>query len=222
MLLDKVTRDQDGRALVSLGLVEVWGAPPAGAAAELDEAISAEVARLQRLFGGKTAGEIPQLAPARALYHALGIDPTRHRPSPEALLRRLLRGDPFPRVHPAVDLGNLWAVVSGLPVGLYDADKVADGPLVVRRGRAGESYVGIRKPEVNLDGALTIADSIGPFGNPSADSLRTAVTEGCGHFLYVMFVPVELDIQLIDQWVAWLRERATGYFAAQALSAVLP
>jgi DNA/RNA-binding domain of Phe-tRNA-synthetase-like protein len=94
--------------------------------------------------------------------------------------------------------------------------------LTVRRGRSGESYPGIRKPEIQLEGALVIADVDGPFGNPSADSLRTSVTESTRDFWFVLFVPVDVNIQAIDGWVAWLRERAEAYLAARAVSAVLP
>ncbi len=223
MILDRVSRDQETQRLISLGLVEAWGTPPPEAGQELGLEIATHVARMRHDHAGKSAGEIELLKPARALYHALGIDPTRHRPSPEALMRRLLRGDDFPQVHPAVDLANLWALISGLPVGLYDADKLSPlGALRVRRGRPGESYAGIRKPEIQLEGGLTIADDLGPFGNPSADSLRTAVTESTTHFWFVMFAPVDQNIQTIDRWVAWLRERAEAYLAARAISAVLP
>ncbi|RMF73753.1 MAG: hypothetical protein D6738_08150, partial [Acidobacteria bacterium] len=74
---------------------------------ELDALVAAEIGRMRTADKGRTAGQIERLGPARSLYRALGLDPTRHRPSPEALLRRVLRGDPFPRVHPAVDLANL-------------------------------------------------------------------------------------------------------------------
>lgn len=223
MILDRVSRDEETKRLISLGLVQAWGTPPAEASDDIGIEIATHVEQLRRLHGGKSAGEIESLRPARSLYHALGIDPTRHRPSPEALLRRLLRGDEFPRVHPAVDLANLWALLSGLPVGLYDVDKIRpEGPLTVRRGRSGESYPGIRKPEIQLEGALVIADVDGPFGNPSADSLRSSVTESTHDFWFVLFVPVDVNIQAIDGWVAWLRERAEAYLAARAVSAVLP
>ena len=47
---------------------------------ELEVARSVQVAR---------SGEAESVAPARALYRRFGIDPTRVRPSSEALLRRL-------------------------------------------------------------------------------------------------------------------------------------
>ncbi len=221
LMIDRVTRSPEVRDLVSLALVE---ARDARATAEgilaLDEEIAATVTRVRGLYAGRSAGEIETLQPARALYRAVGIDPTRHRPSPEALLRRLLRGESFPRILAAVDLANLWAVLSGLPVGLYDADRVV-GPIVLRRGLAGETYAGINKPEIHLDGRLTLADDEGPFGNPTSDSLRTSVGEETSHLLFVMFAPTDHDIGVLDRWAAWLRERADAIFGASTVSGIL-
>lgn len=223
MRIDQVTRSPEIKDLVSLALIEVFGvAPSEDGLAALGEEIEAGVAHLVARHAGKTAGGIDLLQPARALYRSVGMDPTRYRPSPEALLRRLLKGEPFPRIHPAVDLGNLWAVLSGLPVGLYDADRLAPGAIEARLGRAGEWYEGIGKPEVHLSGRLTLADAVGPFGNPSSDSLRTSVGPGARHLLYVMFAPTGTDIATLDLWGAWLRERTEALFAARTISGVLP
>ena len=43
-------------------------------------------------------------------------------------------------------------------------------------GATGESYPGIRKDEVHVGGRITLADRVGPFGNPTSDSARTMVT----------------------------------------------
>ncbi len=219
--IERVRRDEDVRDLVSLALVEARGIVPARADA-LDLEIERAVEDLRTRYAGRTAGEIPHLRPARALYRAIGIDPTKRRPSPEALLRRLLRGAPFPRVHPAVDLGNLWAILSGFPVGLYDTARIAGEEIVLRLGREGETYPGIRRPEIHLGGRLVLADRDGPFGNPSADSARTAVDETSRNLLYAMFAPTDTDIALLDRWAAWLRERVESHLGGRALAAVLP
>ncbi len=219
--IERIRRNEDVRDLVSLGLVEVREIAPEDASALALE-IERAVEELRARFAGRTAGEIPHLRPARALYRAIGIDPTKRRPSPEALLRRLLRGDPFPRVHPAVDLGNLWAILSGLPVGLYDTARIVGDEIVLRIGREGEAYPGIRRPEIHLAGRLVLADREGPFGNPSADSARTAVGEASRDLLYVMFAPTDTDIGLLDRWAGWLRERAEAHLGGRALAAVLP
>ena len=109
------------------------------------------------------------------MYKRLGIDPTKTRPSSEALLRRIRKGDALPRINSLVDVVNWCSVESQLPYGIYDADRI-DGSAALRVGRAGESYAGIRKDTVHVDGRLTLVDANGPFGNPTSDSARTMVT----------------------------------------------
>jgi DNA/RNA-binding domain of Phe-tRNA-synthetase-like protein len=150
--------------------------------------IAATTAALAARHAGRAPGEIPELQPARDLYKAFGIDPTRTRPSSESLLRRVLQGKPFPSVLNAVDVCNLCSVAFLLPIGLYDTEKMR-GPVTLRRGRPGESYAGIRKDDVNLEGRPVLADDEGPFGNPTSDSLRTSVTEATRGLWMVIFAP---------------------------------
>ena len=215
-----VAIDPGAAGLVRLGLVAVDGIASTVSPAletELDRAVAA----LRNEFAGRSAGEIPRLAPARELYRSIGLDPTKRRPSPEALTRRLLRGDPFPRVHPAVDLGNVWAILHGLPVGLYDRAALAP-PLTLRIGAPGESYAGIRKDEVHLEGRLLLADTRGPFGNPSADSLRTSVTDASRDLLYVLFAPRSFDAGAFAGQLDWLERAAPRLLggAARVLASV--
>jgi DNA/RNA-binding domain of Phe-tRNA-synthetase-like protein len=60
-------------------------------------------------------------------------------------------------------------------------------------GRQGESYPGIRKDDVHVGGRITLADQIGPFGNPTSDSARTMVTTGTARALLVVFAPRDVD-----------------------------
>lgn len=221
-MFDAIKRDPEIRSLVSLALVQAEGTLPGFSAPEFEEELERTLQELRHRHAGKSAGEIPSLRPARDLYHALGIDPTRHRPSPEALMRRVLRGDPFPRIHPAVDLANFWAVLSGLPVGLYDLDRIEGREIHVRRGWPGESFPGIGKPDIHLEGRLVLVDALGPFGNPTSDSARTAVGKTTTRWLAVMFAPAQFEIGQLDVWAAWLRERSPAYLGGQAFSAVLP
>src|SRR5580765_5100154 len=57
-------------------------------------------------------------AAVRTMYKRVGIDPTKTRPSSEALLRRVRRGDELPRVNSLVDIINWCSVESQLPFGL--------------------------------------------------------------------------------------------------------
>jgi DNA/RNA-binding domain of Phe-tRNA-synthetase-like protein len=126
----------------------------------------------------------------RAMYRRVGIDPTRTRPSNEALLRRVRRGDAFPRVNGLVDIVNWCSLEFQLPYGVYDRARIR-GPVTLRLGAEGESYAGIRKDAVNVAARLTLADDDGPFGNPTSDSARTMVTPATTAALVVIYAPVQ-------------------------------
>jgi DNA/RNA-binding domain of Phe-tRNA-synthetase-like protein len=135
-------------------------------------------------------GEVGDPAPARALYRRFGIDPTRVRPSSEALLRRLKKGEALPRINSLVDVANSLSVQLQVPVGLYDLGKVRGDELVVRLGAEGESYTGIGKDRVNVAGRICVADAEGPIGNPSSDSARTMITTDTESAAWIYFLPV--------------------------------
>jgi len=149
-----------------------------------------EVARAMQ---AARTGEVGDAGRARALYRRFGIDPTRVRPSSEALLRRLKKGEPLPRVNSLVDVANAMSVQLQVPVGLYDLDKVRGDELVVRLGVEGEGYTGIGKERVNVAGRICVADTEGPCGNPSADSARTMITTGTERAAWIYFLPVTDD-----------------------------
>ena len=92
----------------------------------------------------------------RTMYRRVGIDPTKTRPSSEALLRRVTRGDGMPRINSLVDICNWCSLGFQLPYGLYDRARIS-GSVELRLGRDGEEYAGIRKEVVHLAGRLTLA-----------------------------------------------------------------
>ena len=139
------------------------------------------------------SGAIGDPARARALYRKFGLDPTKVRPSSEALLRRLKKGDPMPRVNSLVDVANAMSIQLQVPVGLYDLDKTKGEELTIRLGRDGESYTGIRKDVVNVAGRLCVADAGGACGNPSSDSERTMITMATERAAWIYFLPVSDD-----------------------------
>jgi DNA/RNA-binding domain of Phe-tRNA-synthetase-like protein len=127
-----------------------------------------------------------------AMYRQCGIDPTKTRPSSEALLRRLRRGDPLPRINTLVDICNACSVQTLLPYGLYDLDRII-GAIELRLGQPGEAYSGIRKGMVHVEGRPALFDTDGPFGNPTSDSARTMVTSKTCCVLLVVCAPRLLD-----------------------------
>jgi DNA/RNA-binding domain of Phe-tRNA-synthetase-like protein len=139
-----------------------------------------------------------EVTAVRTMYKRVGLDPTKTRPSSEALLRRVRKGDPLPRINSMVDVCNWCSLEFQLPYGLYDAARI-DGDVELRIGHPGESYPGIRKDDVNVGGRITLADRLGPFGNPTSDSARTMVTTQTTKALLVVFAPREMDRARIDR-----------------------
>src|SRR5262245_6105943 len=137
-----------------------------------------------------------EIAAVRTMYKRVGLDPTKTRPSSEALLRRVRRGDPLPRINSMVDVCNWCSLEFQLPYGLYDASRI-DGDVELRIGRDGELYPGIRKDDVHVAGRITLADAAGPFGNPTSDSARTMVTTSTTRALLVVFAPREVDARRV-------------------------
>jgi DNA/RNA-binding domain of Phe-tRNA-synthetase-like protein len=149
-----------------------------------------EIKRTEQAVRTADAGSVDR---ARQLYRKFGIDPTRTRPSSEALLRRMKKGEPFPRVNSLVDVANAMSVQLQVPVGLYDMDKAVGEDLFIRLGSEGEGYEGIGKERVNVEGRICVADADGPCGNPTSDSARTMITTATERAAWIYFLPVRDD-----------------------------
>jgi DNA/RNA-binding domain of Phe-tRNA-synthetase-like protein len=167
----------------------------------LDEPLALAAHRMRTI-----AESADRTAAVRTMYKRLGLDPTKTRPSSEALLRRVRKGDGLPRVNSLVDVINWCSLETQLSFGLYDASAVVGG-VMMRRGHESESYAGIRKDEVHVGGRLVLADDLGAFGNPTSDSARTAVTEATTSALVVIFVPAPLPAGVGDAAMALTLER---------------
>ena len=178
----KVRREID-IDLVALELYELEVTPPR-------EDFELEIKRATQ---GARSGDVAPADRARALFRKFGVDPTRVRPSSEALLRRIKRGQPLPRINSLVDVANALSVQLQVPVGLYDLDKVKGEELVIRIGRDGEGYEGIGKERVNVERRICVADAEGACGNPSADSARTMITTDTERAAWIYFLSVDDD-----------------------------
>lgn len=138
-------------------------------------AVIAEVRALRTLDGLR---DDPLFRAYRDFYWRLGIDPTKQRPSGEALNRRVLAGKPLPRINAFVDAYNLASLRTGVPIAAFDAGRL-EGGVELRFARAGEDFVSIGqdKREVLAGTELVVADAAGVVAfYPYRDSDRTKVT----------------------------------------------
>ncbi len=161
--------------------------------AALAEAFATGQVVARRAWSLETLAQHATVAAVRKLFRLAGCDPTRYRPSSEALVRRVLRCERLPAIHPAVDVNNLLSIALGVPACVVDATRVAS-PFVLRAGRPGERMLSMRG-DFDLDGKPLLADAEGPFGTPITDSERFKIRGGVGEVLLVAYLPTvcELD-----------------------------
>jgi DNA/RNA-binding domain of Phe-tRNA-synthetase-like protein len=119
--VDSAVHDQhpDYVALVLIGSGLTNGPTDAGS----DKQLSAAEEHL-RGSGLTKATEHAHIASWRAAFSAFGAKPSRYPSSAEALMTRVLKGEPLPRVNVLVDLYNSVSVRHAVPLGGEDADRL--------------------------------------------------------------------------------------------------
>ena len=98
---------------------------------ERDSRLNAPLATAEAAVRAHPPAEITAV---RTMYKRVGLDPTKTRPSSEALLRRVRKGDSLPRINSMVDVCNWCSLEFQLPYGLYDAAHI-DGDVELRISR---------------------------------------------------------------------------------------
>lgn len=200
---------------ILLGIIQADGLKATGPCPELDTDLATLGERL-----ATTYAEPPQASalfqPARKLYRAIGLDPTRRRPSSEALIRRAIKGTGLYRINRVVDTCNLCSMDFSLPIGLYDTAEVR-WPVSLRLGQEGEGYKGLGKDHVNVGGRWTLADQEGPFGNPSSDSFRTRIRNETKSCTFVIYAPGSYDRARLTEHLRAAEERLQRYAEAVPL-----
>lgn len=135
----------------------------------------------------ETLSSDPTVAALRILFRGAGCDPTRYRTSSEALLRRLIKGEELPAIHPLVDLNNCLSAELAVPCCVV-AEGTMFPPLVLRSGREGESYESLRGP-FNLAGKPLLLDAEGPLDTPITGSQRVKVRAETTRAWLVAYLP---------------------------------
>lgn len=139
--------------------------------------------------------KIPKLKLTRDGYKKMGKDPSHTRPACEALLRRVVKGNALYRLGDVIDLGNILSIETLRSVCVVDSDKLV-GDIVIRLGNSSDNYEGINRGIINVTNIPVYTDEIGPFGCPTSDTLRTAVTATTKSILVMIicFDDLEKDI----------------------------
>jgi len=134
--------------------------------------------------------DVPIFKAYRNFYWRIGIDPTKMRPSSEALVRRVLAGRVFPRINPLVDLYNLASARTGVTMAAYDSERI-QGRLSLSWARPGERFrgIGMEKEAILTGREVVLRDessvlSIYPYRDSDHSKITietvSAVVVACG------------------------------------------
>lgn len=140
---------------------------------ELWKLIDEQCEKFRQTLTTDTVKDISAIAATRRVYKACGKDPSRYRPSSEALIRRVLQGKQLYQIDTLVDLINLASITYGYSIGGFDAGKFSGDTLSLGVGREGEPYEGIGRGMLNIVGLPVYRDAIGGVGTPTSDNERT-------------------------------------------------
>ncbi len=158
-ILDVDVKPNRGDALSMVGLAREIAAAT-GTSVRYPETVLAE-------SGSPTADEVqveirdPDLCPRFAARLLDGIG----RAQTPGWMEQRLRAAGMRPISPVVDVTNYVMHELGQPMHAYDADRIPNGRIVVRRARQGESLVTIDHVERRLDDRmLVIADAERPIG----------------------------------------------------------
>ncbi|MFC1898603.1 B3/4 domain-containing protein [Candidatus Cloacimonadota bacterium] len=171
-------------------------------------------------FINTNIGDVPGVMNARTLFRSIGMDPTKHRPSSEGLLRRAIKGKEYFSINTLVDIGNWCSLDFLLPICAYDADKT-ESEITARLGRDGESYFGHNNREVNLHNRFVVADEKGPFGSPITDSTRTAVDVNTTNSILIIFAPQDFDDKVLKDHMQVFAERVNDICGGETVESFI-
>jgi DNA/RNA-binding domain of Phe-tRNA-synthetase-like protein len=158
----------------------------------------------------------PTVRAYRDLYWKVGVDPTKTRPSGEALLRRVLHGSDLPEISTVVDAYNLASMKTAIPISGFDKDRV-NPPFCVRFGRDGETFrgIGMDRPMILTKRMLVLTDEkqivcIYPY----RDSDCTKITEQTKNVLVVGYgaprIPEQQLKEAVETALSYIKQVSDG------------
>ncbi len=98
-------------------------------------------------IGNTPLSELETLAAWRQAFRTFGVNPTKYRSAPEALLRRLIKKGDIPFINTLVDLNNMVSIRYMLPVAAFDV-RTLQGPVTVHFADGSERFTPLGRDNV--------------------------------------------------------------------------
>ena len=164
---------------------------------------------------GKQVLQDARVLQMRVTFRAMpDMDPTRYRPSSEALLRRFTETGFF-RINPLVDMNNLLSARLKVPLGIYDLGRLPKSAWVYRIGLEGETYQTFSGQSKNAAGKLVMSDDDGVFGSPVADSGRASISAETTGFAVVAYLPFDTSAHDAEALAKQIEAECGRHFAVR-------
>ena len=154
---------------VTFGMATISGVQVRAGEERLWQQIEELSRQMSQQFTLEKLSEQPHITAVRSMQKSFGFDPTRYRPSSEALLRRILKGQGLYQINTAVDVNNFCSLEFGLPMCVYDLQHVRGGVRVCI-GEPDTAYPGIGRQTFQVGNKVIIADDEGVMGTTVSDS----------------------------------------------------
>jgi DNA/RNA-binding domain of Phe-tRNA-synthetase-like protein len=124
---------------LTLGMVVVTGVDNTHPSKEIDDLLSQSIEEMGKNFVFEKAQDHPRIKPWRIAFSKLGISGSKFPSSIESMARRILKGDPFPKINPLVDLYNSISLRYLVPMGGHDLDTL-EGNIHLRFAEGWEPF----------------------------------------------------------------------------------
>jgi DNA/RNA-binding domain of Phe-tRNA-synthetase-like protein len=199
---------------VTFGMATVNNVHVSASDERLWQQVEAQGQALSQQFSLDKLSEQPRITSVRSMQKSFGFDPTRYRPSSEALLRRILKGQGLHQINTAVDVNNFCSLEFGLPMCVYDLQH-ARGAVTVRIAPSDTNYPGIGRQTFQVGNKVIIADDEGVMGTTVSDSERTRVTTETTQLLIVIYAPAGSDRATIQRYALIAAQRMMEFNGGQ-------
>ncbi|MCJ7747687.1 MAG: hypothetical protein MUP27_08080 [Desulfobacterales bacterium] len=109
---------------LTIGMVAAMDVDNTRPSGEIETLVSQAIEEMKRDFIVDKAQEHPRIKPWRTAFSKLSISGSKFPSSIESMAKRILRGDPFPRINPLVDLYNSLSLRYLVPMGGHDLNTI--------------------------------------------------------------------------------------------------
>ncbi|MGZ3538048.1 MAG: B3/B4 domain-containing protein [Thermodesulfobacteriota bacterium] len=124
---------------LTIGMVVARNVENTHPSKEIEELLTSAVEEMKKNFIGDKAQEHPRIKPWRTAFSKLAISGSKFQSSIESMARRVLKGDPFPKINPLVDLYNSVSLRYLVPMGGHDLDTI-EGNISLRFAEGWEPF----------------------------------------------------------------------------------